>query len=263
MATVAAPQSVGQHFKRRVAHVQARVAHSLNWLFSSPLIVAIVAAALTATVVPLLTREWQKNEKQLAVKTALATDMSRSFTQAIGAGRRIGTGLVFAPTTDQAENKAVIQGEYNRGLGTWQVDKGRLEAQLFARYRRDRINDGGPLIVAQWRSYARAVEQFYRLGAVIPNDVRFDLITTMRSYFESLRREPWASQLLSNRAWTDLQGKVATLGDRPGAKERRTNLALFYEKQGVFRRGYSTVADTLLLVGERFVERLLELKPQV
>jgi hypothetical protein len=263
MATIAAPHSVGQRFKARVAYIRARIAHSLNWLFSSPLIVAVVAAALTATVVPLLTREWQKNEKQLAVKTALATDMSRSFTRAIGAGRRIGTGLVYAPTTDKAENKAVIQGEYNRGLGTWQVDRGRLGAQLFARYRGDRIDDGGPLIVAEWRSFARAVEQFYRLGAVIPKDVRFDLVTTLGSYFESLRNDPWASQLLGDRAWTDLQRKVANLQNRPGAKERRANLALFYEKQGVFRRGYSTVADTLLLAGERFVERLLELKPQV
>jgi hypothetical protein len=263
MATVAAPQPVGQRFKSLVAHARARLAHSLNWLFSSPLIVAIVAAALTATVVPLLTREWQKNEKQLAVKTALATDMSRSLTQAIGAGRRIGTGLVYAPTTNQAENKAVIQGEYNRGLGTWQVDRGRLEAQLVARYSGDQIEDGGPRIAAEWSSYARAVEHFYRLGAVIPGDVRFALVTTLRSYFESLRTKPWASHLLGNRAWADLGEKVASLRNRPSARERRANLALFYEKQGVFRRSYSTVADTLLLVGERFVERLLELKPQV
>jgi hypothetical protein len=263
MATVAAPNSVGQRFKLRIAHSRARLARWLNWLFSSPMMVAIVGAALAATVVPLLTREWQKNERQLTLKTALATDMSRSFTQAIGAGRRIGTGLVYAPTTDQADNKAVIQGEYNRGLGAWQVDRGRLAAQLFARYRGDPIEDGGSLIVAEWRSYARAVEQFYRLGAVIPEEVRSDLVTTLQSYFESLRSERWASQLLGKRAWTDLQGKVTGLRDRPSRADRRANLTIFYGRQGAFRRSYSTVADTLLLVGERFVERLLELKPQV
>jgi hypothetical protein len=263
MATVAAPQRVGQRFKSHAAHAGARLAHSLNWLFSSPLIVAVVAAALTATVVPLLTREWQMNEKQLAVETALATDMSRSSTQAIGAGRRIGTGLVFAPTTDQAKNKAVIQGEYNRGLGTWQVDRGRLEAQLVARYSGDRIEDGGRSITAEWSSYARAVEQFYRLGAVIPGDVRLALVTTLGSYFESVRTEKWASHLLGNRAWADLGDKVGSLRDRPSARERRANLAVFYEKQALFRRSYSTVADTLLLVGDRFVERLLQLKPKV
>ncbi len=224
---------------------------------------ALVGAALTATVVPLLTREWQKNEKQLTVKTALATDMSRSFTKAIGAGRRIGTGLVYAPTTNQAENKAVIQGEYNRGLGTWQVDRGRLVAQLFARYRGDLIDNGGSPIVSEWRSYARPVEQFYRLGADIPREVRGDLVTTLQSYFESLGTEPWSSQLLGESASLDLQRKLASLRDRPTIKDRRSNLDLFYEKRGAFRRSYSTVADTLLLVGERFVERLLELKPQV
>jgi hypothetical protein len=225
--------------------------------------VAIVGAALTATVVPLLTREWQKNEKQLNLKTALATDMSQAFTNALGAGRRIGTGLVYAPTADRAQNKAVIQGEYDRGLGKWQVDRERLAAELFARYRGDLIGEPGSPIVSEWRSYARAVEQFYRLGASIPSDLRGDLVTTLRSYFASLEREPWSNQVLGKRQWDSLQQKLANLRDKPGGKVRRANLGLYYEKRGAFRRSYSTVADTLLLVGERFVERLLELQPRV
>jgi len=263
MVTVAAPHDERHGFKVRIAQIRARAGGWLKWLFSSPLIVAIVGAALTATVVPLLTREWQKNEKQLTVKTALATDMSQSFTNAIGAGRRIGTGLVFAPTTRPAENKAVIQGEYNRGLGRWQVDRGRLAAELFARYRGDLIVDGGGPIVSEWRSYARTVEQFYRLGATIPGDVRAGLVQSLHGYFTALRSQQWSSRLLSAREWNELQAKVSRLQDHPGVQQRRANLAVFYEKRSQFRTSYATVADTLLLVGERFVERLLELKPQV
>jgi len=218
---------------------------------------------LTATVVPLLTQEWQNHEKQLTVKTALATDMSQSFTNAVGAGRRIGTGLVFAPTTNPAENRAVVQGEYNRGLGRWQVDEGRLAAELFARYRGDLIAGGGGPIVSAWRSYGRAVEQFYRLGATIPGDVRADLVRRLHRYFTGLRRQAWASDLLSKRQWNELEAKVKGLEDHPGLQQRRASLAAFYKKRAQFRRAYTTAADTLLLVGERFVERLLELKPQV
>jgi hypothetical protein len=266
MATVAAPHSESEGLGARVAHVRARIAGWLKWLFSSPLIVAIVAAALTATIVPLLTREWQRNEKQLALKSALATDMSESFTNAIGAGRRIGTGLVYAPTTDKAQNRAVIQGEYNRGLGEWQVDRGRLAAELFARYSGDLIDDGGKPIVIEWRSYARAVEQFYRLGAAIPQDVRESLEEGVHSYFASVRVQPWSQRLLGQSAWADLERKLTSLRDRPvrpGAKAGRTPLKVFYEQRAAFRRSYSTAAETLLLVGEQFVERLLELKPRV
>jgi hypothetical protein len=263
MSTVAAPHREEHPSKARVARIRAKAARGLTWLLSSPLLVAVVGAALTATVVPLLAREWQENEKQLAVKTALATDMSRSFTNAIGAGRRIGTGLVYAPTTDKAENKAVIQREYNRGLGAWQVDRGRLAAQLFARYQGDLITDGGRPIVSEWRSYARAVEQLYRLGADIPQEVRGELVTTLQSYFEALTTEPWSDELLGESSWNDLQRKLENLRDRPSSKDRRANLDLFYEKRSAFGRSYSTVAETLQLVGERFVERLLDLKPQV
>jgi hypothetical protein len=263
MSTVAAPHRAEHPSKTRVARARERAAAALAWLLSSPLLVAVVGAALAATVVPLLTREWQENEKQLAVKTALATDMSRSFTNAIGAGRRIGTGLVYAPTTDRARNKAVIQGEYSRGLGTWQVDRGRLAAQLFARYRGDLISEGGRPIVSEWRSYGRAVEQLYRLGADIPQDVRRELVTTLQSYFQSLAAEPWSSPVLGESTWRNAQARLANLRERPDGRDRRANLQLFYERRAAFRRSYATVAETLQLVGERFVERLLELEPQV
>lgn len=253
MATVSVPHREARSFK-------AHFPDGLKWVFSSPLIVAIVGAALAATVVPLLTREWQENEKQLNIKTTLATDMSKSFTNAIGAGRRIGTGLVYFPTTDRAENKAAIQAEYSRGLGQWQVDRGRLAAQLFARYRGDLIIDDGKPIVSRWRSYAQAVEQFYRLGAAIPDQDRNALVTELQGYFKELESQPWADDLLGESDW---HSELAKLRKRPDTKLRRANLKTFYAKRSEFRKSYSRVADSLLLVGERFVERLLDLEPQV
>src|SRR5262249_17840742 len=115
-------------------------------LLSSPLVVALVTAGLTVLVVPFLTREWQNHEKQLNLKTAIAIDMSRSSANAVGAGRRVGTGVVYAVTADPRVNRAVIQDAYNRGFGQWQVDKGRLSAELFARF-------SGDPVVGDWRGY--------------------------------------------------------------------------------------------------------------
>jgi hypothetical protein len=274
MGTVTAHHREAQSFKDWIASIKTRLGAWLSWVFSSPLIVAVVAAGLTATVVPLLTREWQKNEKQLNLKTTLATDMSRSFTNAIGAGRRIGTGLIYAPVVEQAgkdkaviraENKAVTQGEYNRGLGQWQVDRGRLAALLFARYRDDTIIEHGNPIVSEWRSYANAVEDFYRLGADIGRD-RPAVIKELQRYFKLLGAKPWTTDL-HELVRMQLQKKVVTglqdLRRRPGMKLTKTQRKKFYEEQTEFRANYRAVAKTLLLVGERFVERLLDLNPRV
>lgn len=224
----------------------AQVIHGVKWTLSAPVVVALVTAALTATVVPFLTREWQNHEKRINLKTAIAVDMSRSTANAIGAGRRVGTGVVYAVTADPRVNRAVIQDAYNRGLGQWQVDTGRLSAQLLARF-------GGREIVDDWRHFAQAVELFYKLGAVIPAEDRGRFVRSLRHYLTtgpSVNEGRWAS------VWPALL-------DRPSAKERRGNLKEFRAKQLTFRRKYAQVADRLLLVGNQLVEELLTLNPKV
>ncbi len=224
----------------------AQVIHGVKWTLSAPVIVALVTVALTATVVPLLTREWQNHEKRINLKTAIAIDMSRSTANAIGAGRRVGTGVVYAVTADPRVNRAVIQDAYNRGLGQWQVDTGRLSAQLLARF-------GNGEMVDDWRHFAQAVERFYKLGAVIPAQDRRRFVTYLKGYVTtnpSLNEATWAP------VW-------AALLDRPSAKERRGNLKEFRAKQLTFRRNYAQIADRLLLVGNQLVEQLLNLNPKV
>jgi hypothetical protein len=210
-------------------------------------VVALVTAALTATVVPLLTREWQNHEKRINLKTAIAIDMSRSTANAIGAGRRVGTGVVYAVTADPRVNRAVIQDAYNRGLGQWQVDSGRISAQLLARFE-------SPGIVEDWRRFGQIVERFYKLGAVIPADDRKRFVQSLEQYLTTggatLNPEKWAT------VWP-------ALGDRPSAKDRHASLQDFRERQLTFRRKYAQVADRLLLVGNQFVEQLLDLNPRV
>src|SRR5215510_6170073 len=127
MTSIAAPQSdvaVGSHGSRF-----AKAATS--WSPITAAIVGALVAGLFAVGSDILKTRSQDREKRLALETTLASDMNRSFTTAIGAGRRIGTGLVFAPTADPRANRATIQGEFNRGLGQWLVNRGRVRAELF------------------------------------------------------------------------------------------------------------------------------------
>jgi len=230
--------------------VGAQVVGGLKWAFSAPVIVAIVTAGLTATIVPLLTREWQNHEKRLNLKTAIAIDMSRSSANAIGAGRRVGTGVVYAVTANPRENKAVIQDAYNRGFGQWQVDRGRLSAQLFARFHDNEI-------VGDWRRFATTVGSYYRLGAVIPRRDRNHLVEQLSTYLTSELRPLDERKRMWETRWQHLKG-------RPAAGERsKLTREDFYAKQNAFRNDYIYVADTLLRLGEQLVERLLNLNPKV
>src|SRR6266487_7088184 len=95
-------------------------------------VISGVFAVLVAFAAPELGRGWQTHDKRIEVRTAIATDMSRSFTRAIGAGQRVGDGLIYGPTGDARQNAAVVQAEYNKGLGQWRIDSGRLSAELSA-----------------------------------------------------------------------------------------------------------------------------------
>jgi hypothetical protein len=237
MASIAASDERG-------AGGRARVLEGVKWALSAPVIVALVTAALTATVVPLLTREWQNHERRLNLKTAIAIDMSRSTANAIGAGRRVGTGVVYALTADPRVNRAVIQDAYNRGFGQWQVDQGRLAAQLVARFPDDPIVD-------DWRGYATSVEQFYRLGAVIDQSDRRRLVRLVRDYLSSeltLEEATWGAR------WKALR-------DLPRAKARKS--ATYFERKHRFRRAYIDLSEKLLFLGSEFVERVLTLSPKV
>ena len=132
-------------------------------------IISGVFALLVAFLGPELARGWQTHDKRIQVRTAIATEMSRSFTRAIGAGQRVGDGLIYGPTGDPKANAAVVQAEYNRGLGQWRIDSGRLAAELAARYPGDPI--GGA-----WCLYTAAEVKFFRLGAGIPKPDRLRLV---------------------------------------------------------------------------------------
>lgn len=227
--------------------IAAEKPQGLSALIHSPLVIGGVVTtvlggliALVGTVVgPMVTTKVQNYEKSLEVRTVLATDMSRSFTMAVGAGQRVASGLIYGPTGNRQQNAAIAQAAYNAGLGQWQVDGGRLTAELTARYR-------GEPIIQQWRLYRLAVTRFYRLSAVMPGDQRRYFVRYVRSYFEQMKAFEWArSALPKNVKW--------------GALERTKR----FRHHLNYRRTYDKLSASFLSLGDAFVGQIVKLHPDV
>jgi hypothetical protein len=216
----------------------------LGFLHSPTVATALLGAIVTAFgwfVGPMVARMVQDREKTLEVRTALATDMSKSFTIAVGAGQRVASGLIYGPTGDRKRNAAVAQSAYNAGLGQWQVDGGRINAELSARYPDSKI-------VHEWALYRKAVIRYYRLSAVLPPKTRPDVVARVRGYFRHMRSTPWAKRYVpkdENVNW----------------KVLRQNKK--FSRSVVYRRTYDQLSSVYFALGDAFVERMLKLQPKV
>jgi hypothetical protein len=203
---------------------------------------ALVSGTLALVVAlagPTLARKWQNREKTLEVRTALATDMSKSFTMAVGAGQRVASGLIYGPTGDPRRNKAVVQAAYNAGFGQWQVDGGRITAELTARYTDKQI-------LQEWKLYRFAVARYYRLSAALPPGLRRSLVHDVRWYFKHVRANPWARSALPRKVkW--------------GVLRNGKNL----HQSFVYRRNYDKLSASFLSLGDALVGEVLKLHPQV
>jgi hypothetical protein len=212
-------------------------------LFHSPVVAtALLGAFITALgwfVGPMVARAVQSHEKVLEVRSTLATDMSKSFTMAVGAGQRVASGLIYGPTGDRRRNAAVVQSAYNTGLGQWQVDGGRITAELSARYT-------GNDIVTKWQGYRLAVTRFYRLSAALPAYERQKFVGYVKAYFDEMKDVSWAPPAISAKVdWAALRQ----------SKKFRKSLR--------YRQAYDEVSTAFLSLGDAFVEQLLTLHPEV
>jgi hypothetical protein len=202
-------------------------------------LLGLIVTGLGWFVAPMVAQKLQDHEQKLQVRTTIATDMSKSFTTAVGAGQRVASGLIYGPTGDRRRNAAVVQSAYNAGLGQWQVDGGRITAELSARYT-------GNDIVAEWQGYRLAVTRFYRLSAALPAYQRQTFVGYVKAYFEEMKDVSWAPPAISAKVdWAALRQ----------SKKFRKSLR--------YRQAYDEVSTAFLSLGDAFVEQVLQLHPEV
>jgi len=211
-------------------------------VISGGIIAALVSGLLAGAVAllaPRFARSWQTHDKRIEVRTLLATEMSKSFTTALTTARRLGTGLVYSPNNKPESNKYVIQTEYNRGFGEWEINSSRVSAELSARFPKT------AQVGNYWRSYANAVEDYFRIAAVIPSRVRQDVLRDIKANLQYLK----------------------PLGGRSAAREG-INWRAFYAqdkfaKRTRFRTSYLLLYDRLLAIGDQLNRYVLSLRPTV
>jgi hypothetical protein len=234
MAAIAASTSERIGFWRRL--------QGLWSVLHSPVVVAALLSGVIALVVAVMglmrANTSQIHQQRLELRSTLVTDMSKSFAAAIGAGQRVASGLVYEPTGDRHQNAAVVQSAYNAGLGQWQVDGGRIAAELSAHYT--------GAIVYEWKRYQLAVTRFYRLSAGLPGYERRSFVRYVRFYFDRMRTVPWARQAVPRRVdWLALE---------------RTER---FRRNARYRQVYDAVGNAFLSLGDAFVNQVLKVRPVV
>jgi hypothetical protein len=136
--------------------------------------ITIVAAGITSLLIPWITGKWQDHKQQLDVRTSLAADMSRAYTDVIASERFVAFGLVYS-AGNKKEQVATNVNAWLTAWHDWLVDAGTPGAQLTARY-------GVSGISAEWQEYIGAVSSYIRLGAEIPATERPGVIAGLKHY---------------------------------------------------------------------------------
>jgi hypothetical protein len=190
------------------------------------LFITIVAAGITALLIPWITGKWQDHKQQLEVRTSLASDMSRAYTDVIASERFVAFGLVYS-AGQKAEQVATNANAWLTAWHNWLVEAGTLGAQLTARY-------GVDGIAAKWREYAGAISSYIRLGAEVPAAERPGLIAVAKRYVGSVGID-----------WSGL--------------EHTRKLKSYPD----FKSSYTALGNELISRGDALVEEELRLTPNV
>jgi hypothetical protein len=127
----------------------SRLAQAAGWL-ANPLLVTVVAAALSGLLIPYISEGWHAREdhqKALEIKTGLVTQMTESSSRTIATARSLAAHLEPAKATQTVWNKA---------YGDWAIESSSIGARVQA-YVSPEIGDG-------WRSFGYSLTDFLSLA---------------------------------------------------------------------------------------------------
>lgn len=190
---------------------------------ATKLFLTLVAAAITAVLIPWITGRWQDHKQQLELRTTLATDMSRAYTDAIVRARFVAGGLVYS-----ADHSAVATtNAWTDAFRAWLGQSGTLTAQLTGRYPTDTMP-------ADWRAYAGAVTTYLRLGSQPDAATRATLLAGERRYTRT-----------------------------SGIDLRPLRAQSHFKQAPGFRSTYNALGEWLLARGDALVQQELRLSPRV
>jgi hypothetical protein len=190
------------------------------------LFLTVVAAGITALLIPWINGKWQDHKAQIELRTTLATDMSRAYTDVITSERFVAFGLVYS-AGGMKEQVATNVNAWLAAWHNWLVEARTQGAQLTSRY-------GPDGIAAEWNEFIPAISAYIRLGAEISAADRRSLIALEKRYLGN-----------DSVPWSGLQHLRAL------------------KRYADFKESYTALGDRLLDRGDRLVQKELRLSPRV
>jgi|SRR5438874_4741494 len=120
---------------------------------SQPLVIAILAAAFSALVIPELTRQWQDTQNERDLKQSLLEQISTSGTAAVSHGLSLADGQLLAAGGQPGES----HGNVYQGLrATWFIDRADARSRILVYF---------PRLYTCWYSFDHAIADYLSLGA--------------------------------------------------------------------------------------------------
>lgn len=119
---------------------------------SHPIMLLIVGAIISSLVIPYFTRQWQDNQKQLELKTALADDINKAISDSIVSAR-----LTTAGQIDQQD--------WDNSYKNWEIAREVIGSKIQAYFSNNEIT-------LNWNNLSSAVEELSNIAIRRTNDPR-------------------------------------------------------------------------------------------
>lgn len=174
---------------------------ALEKLLSHPILLLFLTAAISGYLVPHITRRWQDHQKELELKTALASSISDAVASMVIATES-------AESVKLGEKGGQTQDEYRKAFRDWSVASAVIGSKL-------RVYFPGTELGQNWDDYSELVTTFYRLEGAPNEGIRRERLQKLRAAlgpsasnidWEVLANERFSRELAKN--WLELKRQL-------------------------------------------------------
>jgi len=142
--------------------------NSVKEILSNQFLLLIVGGILTGLLIPFITTQWQNHEKELEIKTSLVSKISEYTTRMLMA-------IQFVEVSQSGgRNSSLTQEEYDNEYRDWKINSDIIQSQINAYF--PNIDVG-----KDWKKFSNAVEYFYALSGVRPEELRIDFLQKIQT----------------------------------------------------------------------------------
>jgi hypothetical protein len=224
----------------------------LGGFLKHPLVIAVLAGAFTALLIPQLTRVWQDRQREDAIKESLLQDISSSSTTAVRQAISLTQGKTRAAGGEAGED---VSDTYAVLRNSWLIKRASARSRIIVYF---------PNLYSCWYSYERAVADYLSLSA------SGTAKTGKKAKAQRDQRKAWVKQLRryadANFAKTYMTPQVpdgcSPMSDLPEVVQTRLQdlkratgwAALTYPTDHPrFKNAYAILGEAMIIAMERII----------